>query len=300
MVPPPLMSVSVFTTITETRDHLNILRQQHAGPVVLVPTMGALHRGHGQLVKEAREAAGKDGTVVVSIFVNPTQFGPNEDFNAYPRSMEADTKLCEEMEADVIFHPDASELYAENHSIEVVETRLSRGLCGASRVGHFPGVCLVVTKLFGAVQPDKAIFGRKDYQQLAVIRRLVRDLCLPVEIVVAETVREDDGLALSSRNQYLSRAERQTAPGIRAALLAGRDKWQTTPEITPSVLLRFVRSRLEQLSGSKLDYVELIDAETLEPIEAITHPVIIAVGIFFGKARLIDNIEFGPQTSEIS
>ena len=298
MVPSALMSVSVHSTISETRTHLKQLRHERTGPVVLVPTMGALHRGHGALVNQAREVAGSDGIVVVSIFVNPTQFGPNEDFKSYPRSLEDDTAVCEEMGADLIFHPEVSELYAEDHSIEVVETRLSRGLCGASRVGHFPGVCLVVTKLFGAVQPDKAIFGRKDYQQLAVIRRLVRDLCLPIEIIGAETVREEDGLALSSRNQYLTESERKAAPGIRAALLAGRDKWQSSPDITPGILLRFVRSRLEQLHGTQLDYVELVDAETLESVQAIKQPAVIAVGIFFGKARLIDNIEFGPETAE--
>ncbi len=290
------MPITVLTSISETRAHLESRRTSNAksGPVVLVPTMGALHEGHAELIRRGRELSGDDGTLVVSVFVNPTQFGPNEDLDAYPRSLERDEATCESCQADVLFAPSAAEMYAPDHSLDIRETRLSVGLCGASRPGHFPGVCLVVMKLFGIVQPTHAVFGKKDYQQLAVIRRLIRDLNVPVEIVGAETVREDDGLAMSSRNENLTEGERRAAPGIRAALLAGKEQWERTPDLKPGVLLRLVRSRLEQIEGGQIDYVELVDGETLEPAEDFTRPVVVAAAIYFSQARLIDNIEFGP------
>lgn len=287
------MPITVINQISETRDHLNSLRTQRSGPVVLVPTMGALHEGHASLVREARTLAGEEGVVVVSVFVNPTQFGPNEDLDAYPRSLEHDESVSESCGADVLFAPPATEMYAANHSIDIRESRLSVGLCGASRPGHFPGVCLVVMKLFGIVQPTHAIFGKKDYQQLAIIRRLTRDLNLPIEIVGSETVREDDGLAMSSRNENLSPEERESAPAIRAALLAGHLQWERTPDMKPGVLARLVRSRLEQISLGRIDYIEVVDAETLETAESLDRPVVIATAMGFSRARLIDNIELG-------
>ncbi len=292
------MSVTVISTVSEVRAKLGERRLAFPNEnIVLVPTMGALHEGHGSLIREARRLAGEHGTVAVSVFVNPTQFGPNEDFEKYPRALEKDTRLADACGADIIFAPKASEMYAEDASMEVRETRLSLGLCGTSRPGHFPGVCLVVMKLFGIVQPDQAVFGAKDYQQLAVIRRMVRDLHVPVEIVGAETVREADGLAMSSRNENLTETERAAAPGIRAALLAGKEKWEAANDITPAVLTRFVRSRLEQVPGGRVDYLELVDAETLEPATQITRPVVLASAFYFSQARLIDNIVFGPEVS---
>ena len=292
------MPITVLSSIAETRAHLAKCRTSKTGPIILVPTMGALHEGHAQLVRAGRERAGKDGTVIVSVFVNPTQFGPNEDLEAYPRSLEHDEQICEACGANVIFAPNGAEMYAPDHSIDVRETTLSVGLCGTSRPGHFPGVCLVVMKLIGIVQPTQAVFGKKDYQQLAVIRRLVRDLNVPIDIVAVDTVREEDGLAMSSRNENLSKAERKAAPGIQSALLAGKKQWEKSPDITPNVLVRLVRSRLEQVQGGRVDYVELLDAETLESVQMIDKPVVMATAMFFSKARLIDNIEFGPERSE--
>lgn len=289
------MPITVLTTIEEISAHLEARRTPKERPVVLVPTMGALHQGHAQLIRRGRELAGEDGILVVSVFVNPTQFGPNDDLEAYPRSLQHDEEVCQACQADVLFAPATGEMYAPEHSVAIQETKLSVGLCGASRPGHFSGVCLVVMKLFGIVQPTQAVFGKKDYQQLAVIRRLARDLNVPVEIIGVETVREDDGLALSSRNENLTEAERRQAPGIRAALLAGKQQWQRTPDIAPGVLLRLIRSRLEQVRGGRIDYAELVDAETLEPVEDFSKPVVAAAAVRFSQARLIDNIEFGPD-----
>src|SRR5688500_4990167 len=195
-------------------------RARVRGQVVLVPTMGALHAGHADLISRARKLAGKSGAVIVSIFVNPTQFGPKEDLSRYPRPFAADAKLCRRLGANAIFHPDAEEVYPEGFSTYVNEEHVSSGLCGASRPGHFRGVCTVVLKLFVICQPDIAVFGLKDYQQCQVIARMVRDLNIPVQLIFAPTVRESDGLALSSRNVYLSPEERTQAPALRRGLLS--------------------------------------------------------------------------------
>ncbi|MEM7387785.1 MAG: pantoate--beta-alanine ligase [Verrucomicrobiota bacterium] len=269
-----------------------IRKERGAGPVVLVPTMGALHAGHGALVGKGRERAGKNGMVVVSVFVNPTQFGPDEDFEAYPRTLEADAQLSAEFGGDVIFAPAAGEIYQSDHSTGVIETRLSKGLCGRSRPGHFEGVCQVVLKLLLIVQPDQAVFGKKDFQQLAVIRRMVRDLNVPVGIVGFETVREPDGLAMSSRNRYLSEEERAVAPGIQKALQAGRAASLQDPSLSPEAVRTLILRELEALEGGQVDYLELVDAETLEPIEDFSRPVVAATAVFFGRARLIDNVDW--------
>ncbi len=189
-------------------ENLEALRRWRAAaqgvPVVFVPTMGALHEGHLDLMRAARSIATDRGRVIVSIFVNPTQFGPKEDFSKYPRDLEGDSEKCRSVGVDAIFAPQPSDIYAPDASLSVLENSLSKGLCGASRPGHFDGVCLVVLKLFNLVQPDTAVFGKKDYQQLAIIKRMVRDLNVPVTIVGCETVREADGLAMSSRNRYLN------------------------------------------------------------------------------------------------
>jgi pantoate--beta-alanine ligase len=251
--------------------------------------MGALHRGHTTLIDRARALAGPKGTVVVSIFVNPTQFGPKEDFSRYPRPFAADKKLCAAHGVDVIFHPTPAEIYPEGFSTYVEETVVSSLLCGASRPGHFRGVCTVVLKLFQIIQPQVAIFGLKDFQQCAVIRRMVRDLHLPVRIVPVETVREPDGLALSSRNQYLSAEERAQAPVLRAALLAARKAWQEG-EKSAARLRQLIVRKIGGASLARIDYVEIADAETLQPIKDAGRNTIMALAVFFGRTRLIDNL----------
>jgi pantoate--beta-alanine ligase len=258
-------------------------------PIVFVPTMGALHQGHSALIDRARTLAGPGGTVIVSIFVNPTQFGPKEDFSRYPRPFAADRKLCAAHGVDVIFHPGTDEMYPAGFSTYVEETEVSKLLCGASRPGHFRGVCTVVHKLFQIVQPQIAVFGLKDFQQCAVIRRMVRDLHLPVRIVGVETVREPDGLALSSRNQYLSVEERRQAPTLRAALLAGRKAWQNG-ETNPARLRQLIVKKISTASLARIDYVEIADADSLQPIPRAGRNVVMALAVFFGRTRLIDNL----------
>lgn len=256
-----------------------------------VPTMGALHEGHAALIRAARETVGQSGNVVVSIFVNPLQFGPEEDFTQYPRTLIEDLGLCRDNGADMIFAPKAEELFPPDRSIQLFETSLSKVLCGASRPGHFDGVCTIVAKLFNLIQPDDAFFGKKDYQQLAIIRRLVRDLDFNVVLHGIDTLREEDGLAMSSRNRYLSPEERAQAPALRAALVAARDAWKNG-ERDPSALERLITSQLQQHAPlGRIDYVSAVDAATLQPVSASTELVVIAAAVYFGTARLIDNIE---------
>lgn len=258
---------------------------------VFVPTMGALHEGHAALIRAAREIAGPSGNVAVSIFVNPLQFGPNEDFSKYPRTLIEDLGICRDNGADMIFAPKAEDLYPADRSIVMHETSLSKMLCGASRPGHFDGVCMVVAKLFNLVQCDDAVFGKKDFQQLAIIRRMVRDLDFNVVLHGIETVREADGLAMSSRNRYLTPEERTQAPAIRTALLAARDAWKGG-ESNPAALQQLITVQLQEKAPlGRIDYVSVADAVTLQPVSAETEHVVIAVAVFFGAARLIDNIE---------
>ena len=259
-------------------------------PIVLVPTMGALHEGHATLFDRARALAGPKGTVVASIFVNPTQFGPKEDFSRYPRTFQADRQLCTAHGVNVIFYPTVAQIYPEGFSTFVEEGSVSTFLCGASRPGHFRGVCTVVLKLFQIIQPEVAVFGLKDFQQCAVIRRMVRDLDLPVRIITVETVRESDGLALSSRNRYLTPGERTQAPVLRVALLAAREAWKQG-ETSAAKLRRSIVARIEKAPLARIDYVEVADANTLQPVRLATRPTVIALAVFFGKTRLIDNIQ---------
>lgn len=264
-------------------------------PLVFVPTMGALHEGHASLIRKARKLAGKKGTVVVSIFVNATQFGPKEDFSRYPRPVRADNALCRSLGANMVFRPSAQEMYFEGRSIWVEETQLSRVLCGASRPGHFRGVCTVVSKLFNILAPDIAIFGEKDWQQITLIRRMVRDLNFPVRIVGAPIVREADGLALSSRNRYLTAEQRHTAPGLYQALREAR-ALRRSGEQGASVLLSFVKKAIARLPGARLDYAEVVDSETLERVRTVgKRSATLAIAVFFGKTRLIDNIRLSRR-----
>ncbi len=266
-------------------------RAAGAKRVVLVPTMGALHEGHVHLVRVARQLAGREGFVAVSIFVNPLQFGPKEDFSRYPRELEGDAAQCESAGCDMIFAPSVDEVYAPDRSIMILEKSLSVVLCGASRPGHFDGVCTVVAKLFNYFQPDDAVFGKKDYQQLAIIRRMVRDLNYPITIHGIDTVRESDGLAMSSRNRYLSEKERAQAPALQQALQAAKRAW-LEGETSATVLVQIAGDHIgRHASVSRLDYLSVVDASTLQPITEVKNGGLIAVAAFFGKARLIDNIE---------
>jgi pantoate--beta-alanine ligase len=258
--------------------------------MVLVPTMGALHAGHAALIKRARKVAGSGGAVIVSIFVNPTQFGPKEDFSRYPRTFKEDRTLCEVNGADAIFHPSPDAMYAADHSTWIDEKSVSGPLCGASRPGHFRGVCTIVLKLFAITQPDSAVFGLKDYQQFTVLRRMARDLNLAVRMIGAPTVRERDGLALSSRNKYLSEEEREQAPVIRRALEAARAAFRRGVRESEK-LRRLVWQTISTAPLARIDYVEVVDANSLELLDQVRRRGVIAAAVFFGTTRLIDNIQ---------
>lgn len=281
----PLCAVRILRTIAAAR----CFRAQAHGRVVLVPTMGALHEGHASLIRRARRIAGKGGTVIVSIFVNPTQFGPKEDLSRYPRPFAEDKKLCASLGVDAIFHPPAGEMYRSDFSTWILESSVSSGLCGTSRPIHFRGVCTVVLKLFTIVQPDVAVFGLKDFQQCAVIARMVRDLDLSVRLVLAPTVRERDGLALSSRNAYLSPAERSEAPTLRRALLAARSAF-LKGECSAARLKQIAMRQISR--EARLDYIEVVDANSLAPVRSPRTGDTMALAAYFGRTRLIDNIQF--------
>lgn len=260
-----------------------------ANRVVLVPTMGALHEGHASLLRQARVLAGETGTVVASVFLNPVQFDNAGDLAAYPQTPEADLALCAACGVDVVFMPTPDVMYMPDRSITMEETHLSTVLCGARRPGHFAGVCLVVSKLFNLVQPTDAIFGKKDYQQLAILRRMVRDLDMPITLHGAEIVRCDDGLALSSRNVRLTPEHRAAAPQIYKSLQAAFALYRSgaSQEETCAV----VSDTLQQIPGVTVDYAELVDAETLHSVTDENRLALLAVAAYFGDVRLIDNIE---------
>jgi pantoate--beta-alanine ligase len=254
---------------------------------VLVPTMGALHRGHLELIRVAREHAGKDGEVAVSIFVNPLQFEPGSDFEKYPRPETADEKLCEEAGVNLLFRP--RDMYFDDRSVYIEETSLSSGLCGAVRPGHFRGVCTVVAKLFNLLAPDTAVFGEKDYQQLAVVRRMVRDLNFPIEIIGVPTVREEDGVALSSRNQYLNADERKQATVLYRAMTRVKELTDRGQDSVPE-LIATAKGVIASAKSARVDYVTIVDADNLRPLEKLRPNAVIALAVFIGKTRLIDNL----------
>lgn len=256
----------------------------------LVPTMGYLHEGHMSLVRTARREA---DVAIVSVFVNPTQFGPNEDLAKYPRDFERDQAMCQAEGIDFIFHPAAADVYAPGHSIYVVEESLSRGLCGASRPGHFGGVCTVVAKLLNLVLPHVAVFGEKDAQQLRIIRRMVRDLNFPVRIVAAPTLRELDGLAMSSRNKYLSPEERREALCLRRALDRAEECF-ALGERDAHHLRQAMIDVIAAHPRARIDYVDIVDDESLEPVSSIARPALAALAVFVGRTRLIDNTVLRP------
>jgi pantoate--beta-alanine ligase len=264
-------------------------------PVGLVPTMGYLHAGHLSLVRQARQGVGQRGKVVVSIYVNPTQFGPNEDFSRYPRDLRRDAALCREAGVDVIFAPGDEQMYVRGDgtgfSTFVVEDALARAMEGKSRPTHFRGVTTVVAKLFNIVQPELAVFGAKDYQQAAVIRRMVRDLNFPLKLVVAPILREADGLAMSSRNKYLVGDLRPQALVLWRSLQIAKAAVRKVARPIPAARLRAeLKQFIERAPAARLDYVEFFNPDTLFPVLKVTRGVHVALAVYIGKTRLIDNV----------
>jgi pantoate--beta-alanine ligase len=262
--------------------------QRTATPVAFVPTMGYLHRGHLSLITKARSCVGRKGRVVVSIFVNPTQFGANEDLTKYPRDLPRDKKLCAGAGADVVFIPTTREIYPAGFSTWVTEKTLARGMEGASRPAHFRGVTTVVAKLFQIVRPGVAIFGAKDFQQSAIIRRMAHDLNFPVKIIVAPTMREADGLALSSRNKYLSPAQRPQASVLWRAMQKARRE-AAKKRVSASALKQELRRLIALEPEARLDYIAFFDPDNLEPSREIKPGTHMALAVFIGNIRLIDN-----------
>lgn len=276
--------MKIITTIEELRPIIKGWKREGL-TVGLVPTMGYLHDGHKSLIVKA---VSENDKVVVSDFVNPTQFGANEDLSSYPRDIERDAALCEAAGADIIFHPEPEEMYFPDKCTFVDMDKLTKGLCGKTRPVHFSGVCTVVSKLFNIVTPDRAYFGQKDAQQLAVIKRMVRDLNFDITIVGCPIVREADGLALSSRNTYLNEAERKAALILNKSLTLGKEMIEAGEKNAAKVREAIIKN-METEPLAKVDYVEIVDAENLEPVQTIDVPVLVATAVYIGKTRLIDN-----------
>lgn len=276
--------MQIVSTINEVRTQVKAWKKE--GLIVgFVPTMGYLHEGHASLMKRARKECDK---VVASIFVNPMQFGANEDLDSYPRDLEADAKLCESIGVDLIFHPEVEEMYADGFCSFVDMNGLTKELCGKSRPIHFRGVCTVVSKLFHIVTPDKAFFGQKDAQQLAVIRRMVKDLNMDVEVVGCPIIREEDGLAKSSRNTYLNEEERKAALILSKTIRLG-EKLVKDGMTDAKVLVAAMKENLEKEPLAKIDYVEAVSMDTIEKVDKIEGSVLVAMAVYIGKTRLIDN-----------
>ncbi len=263
------------------------MQKKRGKRIGFVPTMGALHEGHLSLIRLANKHS---DFVVVSIFVNPTQFGPKEDYKKYPRNLKKDAALCQSAGADLIFAPSPEEIYPKGFSTYVNVEHLTQGLCGASRPGHFRGVATVVSKLFNIVQPDAAVFGQKDAQQLAVIRQMTKDLDLPVKIIGAPIVREADGLAMSSRNAYLTPEERKQAVALSRALKLAELKVRNGVKDVKVIKVEIVKLLKHDAPLGKIDYIEIVDNGTLEPVKRIRENTLIALAVKFPSARLIDNI----------
>ena len=280
--------MKTITTVAELRGAV-ARRRLGAKRIGFVPTMGYLHNGHLALVEASRAEC---DVTVVSIFVNPTQFGPNEDLSVYPRDFPRDEKLCRGAGVTILFAPDAQEVYPTQFQMSVEPGELANPLCGAFRPGHFRGVATVVSKLFNMVQPDVAFFGQKDFQQCAVVRRMVADLNLPVEIITVPTVREPDGLAMSSRNRYLNEEQRRRALAIGRGLFAAEAEFRSGERDTEK-LVAIARQHLEGVD--LLQYLELVDGDTLKPAESsLSRPAALCVAAYIGSTRLIDNVILGP------
>jgi pantoate--beta-alanine ligase len=280
--------VEIIRSVGEMKRRARALSRDGA-VIGFVPTMGFLHEGHLNLVRMARELS---DSVVVSIFVNPTQFGPTEDLDRYPRDLDRDVALLEEAGADIVFFPEASDVYPSGYATVVHVQRLGDGLCGAFRPGHFDGVCTVVAKLFEIVRPNLSVFGQKDGQQVAIIERMVLDLDMDVEIVRGPTVREPDGLAMSSRNSYLSDEERAEAPVLRQALLRGQELFDAG-ETDVEKVLGEVRAMVESKPHAEVQYISAVDWKSMAEVRELRVGTMLALAVFFGGTRLIDNLVLG-------
>lgn len=276
--------MDICYTIKDVRERVNAWKREGLS-VGFVPTMGYLHEGHKSLMQAARTNNDK---VVVSVFVNPMQFGPNEDLESYPRDFEKDSALCESVGVDLIFHPEPEEMYADGFCSYVDMNGLTTELCGKSRPIHFRGVQTVVLKLFNIVKPDKAYFGQKDAQQLAVIRRMVKDLNVDTEIVGCPIVRESDGLAKSSRNTYLNPDERKAALILNRSLKLGKDMIENG-ETDAKAVIKAITDNINTEPLAKIDYVDVVDFDTITPVDKIGKSVLVAIAVYIGKTRLIDN-----------
>lgn len=277
--------MKIARTIAQARREIAKARKYNK-IVGFVPTMGYLHEGHLKLIDIAKAHS---DYVVVSIFVNPTQFGPREDFSEYPRDFERDKKLCESRGTDLIFAPSVEEMYPQPSAVRLEIAKLAEHLCGARRPGHFNGVMLVVAKLFNIIQPDVAVFGQKDAQQLFIIKRIVEDLNFAVKIIAAPTVREEDGLAMSSRNVYLSPKQREQSTVLYRALQMAKELIQAGERDTQELKAK-IETLIRSASEAKIDYIEIVETQDLQPIKRLEGKVLIALAVYFGKARLIDNI----------
>ena len=276
--------MQIATTINEVRTQVKAWKKEGLS-VGFVPTMGYLHEGHGSLISRARAENDK---VVVSIFVNPMQFGPGEDLESYPRDLDKDSAYCESLGADLIFHPEPEEMYTDGFCSYVDMSVLTEELCGLSRPVHFRGVCTVVNKLFNIVQPDRAYFGQKDAQQLAIIKRMVQDLNMDLEIIGCPIVREEDGLAKSSRNTYLSAGERQAALVLSRAVKLGQEL-VAGGETDAKKIVSEMRAFIEKEPLARIDYVKAVDGLTMRQIDTVKSPMLVALAVYIGKTRLIDN-----------
>lgn len=276
--------MNISGSISEVRQIVKEWRKEGL-TVGLVPTMGYLHEGHKSLIDKAVK---ENDRVVVSVFVNPIQFGPTEDLASYPRDLERDAKLCEEAGANLIFHPEKEEMYFDDFSSFVEVQGVSKGLCGKSRPIHFRGVCTVVTKLFNIVKPDRAYFGQKDAQQLAVVKRMVRDLNMDIEIIGCPIIREEDGLAKSSRNTYLSPEERKAAVILSKSLKLGKEAIEAG-ERDCKKIIDIITNNINTEKLAKIDYVEVVDPLSIENIDKIENSALVAMAVYIGKTRLIDN-----------
>ena len=278
--------MEIITTVDGVRKQVKEWRKEGLS-VGLVPTMGYLHEGHKSLIDKA---VAENDRVVVSVFVNPIQFGPTEDLASYPRDLDRDAELCEKAGANVIFHPEDSEMYFDDFCTYVDMDDLTKGLCGKTRPIHFKGVCTVVSKLFNIVAPDRAYFGQKDAQQLAIIRKMVQDLNFDIQIVGCPIIREEDGLAKSSRNTYLSAEERRAALCLSRAVKTGQEA--ICKGIKAEEVLSKMRAVIEAEPLAKIDYVSMVDALDMQPVESVEKDVLVAMAVYIGKTRLIDNFSY--------
>lgn len=278
--------MKIVSTIEEVRAQVKEWKKEGQS-IGFVPTMGYLHEGHMSLI----DAAGENDKVVVSIFVNPMQFGPTEDLASYPRDLEHDAKLCEEHGVDLIFHPTPEEMYGDQFYSYVDMDVLTKELCGLSRPVHFRGVCTVVTKLFNIVTPDRAYFGQKDAQQLAVIKRMVKDLNMPLTITGCPIIREADGLAKSSRNTYLSIEEREAALVLSRSIFLGKEMVEKGERDCKKILAAMT-AEIEKEPLAKIDYVKIVDLDTMQQVEKIDRGILAAIAVYIGKTRLIDNFMY--------